>query len=60
MGKLDPIMSEFATSEEVEAHDAWVRRKVRQAMASPEPSIPHHVVTTEVRALLDQKSKPSE
>ena len=40
MTKLSPIESEFATSEDVEAHDAWFRAKIEKAMVSKEPGIP--------------------
>lgn len=57
MAKLDPIVSEFATTEEAEAHDAWVRARVAQSLAESGPDIPHAQVMAEIQALLDAKAK---
>ena len=54
MTKLSPIESEFETTEEAEAHDAWVRAKVEKALASTEPSIPHDQVMAEMQAIIDK------
>jgi hypothetical protein len=54
MTKLTPIESEFATTQEAEAHDAWVRAKVEKAMASTEPGIPHDQVMAEMQAIIDK------
>ena len=54
MTKLTPIESEFATSEEAEAHDAWFRAKVERAMASTAPTIPHDQVMAEARRIIDR------
>jgi len=54
MTKLSPIESEFATSEDAEAHDAWFRAKVEKAMASREPGIPHAEVMAEMRAIIER------
>ena len=54
MTKLSPIESEFATSEDAEAHDAWFRAKVEKAMASREPGIPHEEVMAEMRAIIER------
>ena len=54
MAKLSPIESEFATTEEAEAYDAWFRAKVEKAMASTEPGIPHDVVMAEMQAIIDR------
>lgn len=54
MTKLSPIESEFATSEDAEAHDAWVRAKVEAALASSEPGIPHDQVMAEMQAIIDK------
>ncbi len=55
MAKLTPIESEFATSEEAEAYDAWFRAKVEQAMASTTPPIPHEEVMAQLRVIIDAK-----
>jgi hypothetical protein len=60
MAKLDPIVSEFATTEEAEAYDVWFRKKVQEALADPRPPIPHDQVVAEMRAILDGKARPSE
>lgn len=57
MSKITPIESEFATSEEAAAYDAWFRAKVERAMASDTPSIPHAEVMAMAKAILD-KHKP--
>jgi hypothetical protein len=54
MTKSSPIESEFATSEEAEAHDAWVRAKVEKALTSKEPGIPHDQVMAEMQAIIDK------
>ncbi len=41
MAKLDPLVSEFATTEEAEAYDAWFRAKVEASLADTRPAIPH-------------------
>lgn len=37
MSKISPIESEFATTEDAEAHDHWFREKVEAALASDTP-----------------------
>lgn len=55
MTKLSPIVSEFATSEDAEAYDAWFRAKVEKAMNSTEPSIPHDQVMAEMKEMLAKR-----
>jgi len=57
MGKLDPIISEFATSEEAKAYDAWFRAKVEASMASTGPGIPHDQVMAEAQAIIDKHKR---
>ncbi len=38
-----------------EAHDAWFRAKVREAMVETCPTVPHQQVTDETQALIDRK-----
>lgn len=57
MARLTPIGSEFATSEDAAAYDAWFRDKVERAMASDKPSIPHAEVMAMAQAIFD-KHKP--
>ncbi|MEN2710000.1 stability determinant [Sphingomonas sp. NPDC092331] len=54
MAKLSPIESEFATTEEAEAYDAWFRARVEKAMNSKEPGIPHDQVMAEMQAIIDK------
>ena len=54
MADLTPIESEFATSEDAAAHDAWFRAKVERAMASAAPRIPHDQVMAEMRAIIER------
>lgn len=54
MTKLSPIESEFATTEEAEAYDAWFRAKVEKAMASTAPRIPHDEVMARAQAIIDK------
>jgi hypothetical protein len=56
MTKLSPIESEFATTEEAEAHDAWVRAKVGKTFASTEPRIPHDQVMVETRTRIESRN----
>jgi len=55
MTKLTPMESEFATTEEAEAYDAWFRAKVEAALADPRPGIPHDQVMAEVQAIIDRR-----
>lgn len=58
MTDLSPIESEFATSEDAAAHDAWFRAKVERAMASTKPGIPHDQVMAMARAIIDKHKAP--
>ncbi|QJU57577.1 stability determinant [Sphingomonas sp. AP4-R1] len=53
MTRLAPIESEFATSEDAEAHDRWFRAKVEAALASTAPSKAHHEVMAEAKKVID-------
>ena len=55
MTKLTPIESEFATTEEAAAYDAWFRAQVEASVADPRPAIPHDQVMAELRALIEAK-----
>lgn len=54
MADLTPIESEFATSEDAAAYDAWFRAKVEKALASKGPGIPHDQVMAEMRAIIER------
>ena len=55
MAKLSPIESEFATTEEADAHDVWFRAKVQEALENPGPFIPHDQVMAEMRMLIESR-----
>ena len=40
-----------------EAHDAWFRAKVGEALDDPRPTVPHEQVMTEAQALIDGKRR---
>ncbi|WP_236451741.1 type II toxin-antitoxin system RelB/DinJ family antitoxin [Stutzerimonas stutzeri] len=40
-----------------EAHDAWFRDKVNQALADTRPAVPHQQVMDEAQALIDRKRR---
>ncbi|AQR60327.1 stability determinant [Brevundimonas sp. LM2] len=52
MPALDPIVSEFASTEDEAAYDVWFRAKVREALANPGPDIPHDEVVARIKARL--------
>ena len=58
MTKLTPIESEFATTEEAEAYDAWFRATVEARMASDKPGIPHDQVMARMQAIIDRRKQP--
>jgi hypothetical protein len=49
---LTPIESEFATVEEAEAYDRWLRAKVQASLDDPRPGIPHGQVMAEMDAII--------
>ncbi|MBU1348344.1 MAG: stability determinant [Alphaproteobacteria bacterium] len=53
MPALDPIVSEFASTEEEEAYDVWFRAKVQEALDDPGPYVPHDQVMAETQAIID-------
>ncbi|MBY0520609.1 MAG: stability determinant [Sphingomonas sp.] len=55
MTKLSPIESEFASTEEADAYDAWFRAKVQAALDSKEPGIPHDETMAYVVRKLEAK-----
>jgi DNA-damage-inducible protein J len=40
-----------------EAHSAWFRAKVQEALADTRPTIPHQQVMDDVQALIDSKRR---
>ncbi|NIJ15154.1 stability determinant [Sphingobium vermicomposti] len=59
MTKLTPIESEFATTEEAEAYDAWFRAKVEARLADTAPGIPHEEVMAELWAIITRQKTGS-
>ena len=57
MADLSPLESEFATTEEAEAHDHWFRAKVQAALASKGPKIPHDEAMARARAVIEGKRR---
>ena len=57
MGKLDPIISEFATEEEALAFDAWFRAQVEEGLKSKVPWIPHEEVMAQIRDTIEKRSR---
>lgn len=52
---LNPIVSEFDTSEQAASHDQWFRVQVQKALDNTEPRIPHDQVMAEMRELIASK-----
>lgn len=50
---LDPLISEFATQEEVDSYELWLRAEVQRAIDSKKPRIPHDQVMAEMDALIE-------
>lgn len=57
MPALDPIESEFASTEDEEAYDRWFRAKVERSLEDTRPPIPHDQVMAEMKALIDSHRK---
>jgi hypothetical protein len=55
MAKLTPIESEFATTEEAGAYDAWFRAKVEARLSSKAPGIPHDEVMARMQRIIDRR-----
>jgi len=55
--KLDPIVSEFETTEEAEAYDAWFRAKVQASLDDPRPRIPHDEVMARMDAIIAEAER---
>jgi hypothetical protein len=53
--RLDPLVSEFETADHAKSYDAWFRSKVREAMTSDRPRVPHDAAMALVNAALDQR-----
>jgi hypothetical protein len=60
MTALSPIVSEFATSEEAEAYDAWFRAKITGAMADDRPLVAHDEVMREMKQIIEEARQRNE
>lgn len=57
MAKLSPLVSEFATTEEADAHDRWFRAKVQASLADGRPTVPHDEVMAEARRIIEEAAR---
>jgi hypothetical protein len=57
MPALTPIESEFPSTEDAAAHDAWLREKVRASLADPRPNVPHAEVMAKMEAIIAAAEK---
>ena len=57
MAQLSPLVSEFATTEEAEAHDRWFRAKVQASLADGRPIVPHDEVMAEARRIIEAEAR---
>ena len=57
MNALSPIVSEFDSVEQAEAHDAWVRAKIAASLAYTRPVVSHDEAMARVRNVLASKRK---
>jgi hypothetical protein len=49
------LESEFETTEEAEAYEAWLRAKVAAVLAKPGARIPHDEAVAQLRELIERK-----
>jgi hypothetical protein len=52
MTDLSPLVSEFATTEEAEAYDRWLRTQVQASLEDPRPAIPHDEAMAAMRLII--------
>lgn len=57
MTKLTPIKSEFATTQEAQAYDAWLHAMIEARMVSDKPGIPHDEAMARMQAIIDRRKK---
>lgn len=55
MNDLSPIVSEFETVEQAEAHLRWLQAKVAASLADGRPAIEHDAAMERVRAIIEAK-----
>jgi hypothetical protein len=54
---LDPRVSEFETQEQADSYDQWFRAKVKEAIDSKKPRLPHDEAMARVDWLLEERRK---
>ena len=59
MSALSPIASEFATTEEAEAYDRWLRAKVQASLDDLRPSVLHDQAMAEMDAIIEATEQRS-
>lgn len=52
---LNPIVSEFDTSEQAASHDQWFRLQVQKALDNTEPRVAQAEVMADMRKLIASK-----
>jgi len=57
MNDLSPIVSEFDTVEQAEAHLRWLEAKVAASLADGRPVVEHDAAMARVRAILESKAR---
>ena len=57
MNALSPLVSEFETLEQAEAHLRWLEAKVAAARSDGRPHIDHDEAMARTRAIMDAKSR---
>ena len=53
--KITSPDAEFASAEEAEAYDQWLRAKIAASLADSRPAIPHHIAMAQLRAVIDRQ-----
>ena len=57
MTTLAPLESEFASTEEAEAYDRWLRGKLAVALADTAPKIPHDQAMAQARDVIETRRR---
>ena len=52
---LDPLISEFPSSDAASQYDAWLQAKIARSIADGAPRLPHDQVMAEMQELLATK-----
>ena len=55
MNEWSPIVGEFASAEQADPYDRWLRAKVAASLADDRPPVAHDEVMAELRAIIDAK-----